>query len=57
MLSSSAAARDVTGAYDRNANAHLVKSLDLDEFTTAGDTLRRFWLELARLPSHAHRSH
>jgi DNA-binding NarL/FixJ family response regulator len=51
VLSSSAAQADVRGAYDRNANAYLVKSLDLDEFTAAVQTLRRFWLEVVRLPS------
>jgi CheY-like chemotaxis protein len=51
VLSSSAAQRDVAGAYDRNANAYLVKSLDLDEFTAAVNTLQRFWLDFASLPS------
>ena len=54
VLSSSAAQKDVQGAYDRNANAYLVKSLHLDEFIDAVQTLRRFWLEVARLPSEPH---
>jgi two-component system response regulator len=51
VLSSSAAQKDVRAAYDRSANAYLVKSLNLDEFIAAVDTLRRFWLEVVRLPS------
>jgi chemotaxis family two-component system response regulator Rcp1 len=49
--SSSAAQKDVTEAYDRNANAYLVKSLDLDEFVGAVQTLRRFWFKVVRLPT------
>jgi hypothetical protein len=44
-------ALDEAGAYDRNANAYLVKSLDLDEFTAAVQTLQRFWLDFAILPT------
>lgn len=51
VLSSSAAQKDVREAYDRNANAYLVKSLDLDEFVGAVQTLRRFWLKVVRLPT------
>jgi two-component system, chemotaxis family, response regulator Rcp1 len=51
VLSSSRAQADVRGAYHRNANAYLVKSLDIDEFVDAVGTLRRFWLEVVRLPS------
>src|SRR6266498_1493754 len=54
VLSSSAAQKDVQGAYDRNAHAYLVKSLHLDEFIDAVQTLRRFWLEVAHLPSQPH---
>jgi two-component system, chemotaxis family, response regulator Rcp1 len=51
VLSSSTAPKDVQAAYDRNANAYLVKSMDLDEFIEAVQTLRRFWLDFVRLPS------
>jgi DNA-binding NarL/FixJ family response regulator len=51
VLSPSDAQTDVRVAYDRNANAYLVKSVDLDEFVDAVQTLRRFWLEVVRLPS------
>jgi chemotaxis family two-component system response regulator Rcp1 len=51
VLSSSAAQKDVHEAYDRNANAYLVKSLDLDEFVGAVQILRRFWLKVVRLPT------
>jgi CheY-like chemotaxis protein len=51
VLSSSAAQKDVREAYDRNANAYLVKSLDLDEFVGAVQALRRFWLKVVRLPT------
>ena len=51
VLSSSGAQKDVQEAYDRNANAYLVKSLDLDEFVGAVQTMRRFWLKVVRLPT------
>jgi CheY-like chemotaxis protein len=51
VLSSSTAQKDVHEAYDRNANAYLVKSLDLDEFVGAVQILRRFWLKVVRLPT------
>jgi two-component system, chemotaxis family, response regulator Rcp1 len=51
VLSSSGAQKDVQQAYDHNANAYLVKSLDLDEFVGAVQALRRFWLKVVRLPS------
>jgi CheY-like chemotaxis protein len=51
VLSSSAAQKDVREAYDRNANAYLVKSLDLDEFVGAVQMPRRFWLKVVRLPT------
>jgi CheY-like chemotaxis protein len=51
VLSSSAAQQDVTDAYDRNANAYMVKALDLDAFIAAVQTLQRFWFDFVRLPS------
>jgi DNA-binding NarL/FixJ family response regulator len=54
VVSSSAAHKDVQRAYDRNANAYLVKSLDLDEFIDAVGTQRHFWLEVVRLRSQPH---
>jgi CheY-like chemotaxis protein len=53
VLSSSAAQKDVQEAYDRNANAYLVKSLDLDEFVGAVQTMRRFWFKVVRLPTRS----
>jgi len=52
MLTTSAAAGDVTACYDRGVNCYVVKPLDLDDFTGLVQAINRFWFEVARLPPH-----
>lgn len=50
ILTSSGASADVVESYERGANAYLTKPADLEEFTTLGETVERFWAEIAELP-------
>lgn len=52
MFSTSSAAADVEGCYERGARAYVVKPIDFDLFRRTLLTLCRFWLGTARLPSH-----
>ena len=51
MLSSSASAADVAACYARGARAYVVKPLDFDGFRRALQSVCRFWLTTARLPT------
>ena len=51
VLTSSAAQQDIEACYARGANAFVVKPQDLDAFKDQSGSIRRFWLEVARLPS------
>ena len=51
VLTSSAAQQDVEACYARGANAFVVKPQDLDAFMDLIGAIRRFWLEVAQLPS------
>jgi CheY-like chemotaxis protein len=51
VLTSSAAQQDVEACYSRGANAFVVKPHDLDAFMDLIGAIRRFWLEVAQLPS------
>ena len=51
VLTSSAARQDVEACYARGANAFVVKPLELDEFMDLIAAIRKFWLEVAQLPS------
>ena len=51
VLTSSAARQDVEDSYARGANAFVVKPQDLDAFMDLIESIRRFWLEVAQLPS------
>jgi CheY-like chemotaxis protein len=51
VLTSSAARQDVEACYARGANAFVVKPLELDAFMDLIEAIRRFWLEVAQLPS------
>jgi len=53
MLTTSASARDVAGAYARGVNGYVVKPLDLDAFTALVQAINTFWFEVARLPPAA----
>jgi chemotaxis family two-component system response regulator Rcp1 len=51
MLTTSAAAHDVSACYDRGVNSYVVKPLDLDDFTSVVRAIDAFWLQTARLPA------
>jgi len=51
VLTSSAARQDVEACYARGANAFVVKPLELDELMDLIAAIRKFWLEVAQLPS------
>ena len=51
MLTTSSAEHDVVACYSRGANCFVVKPLELDEFMELIDSIRDFWLGVARLPS------
>ncbi len=51
VLSTSDAWEDVKAAYERGANAYLVKPRDLPGFFELLGQLRSFWFTAARLPS------
>jgi CheY-like chemotaxis protein len=51
VMSSSGAAEDVAAAYQLNANSYTQKPLEIDQFISVMQTIRRFWLETALLPA------
>jgi len=51
VFSSSAAPKDVTGAYGLGANCYVTKPADLDELFLAISWIDKFWLSSVRLPS------
>jgi two-component system, chemotaxis family, response regulator Rcp1 len=51
VMSSSAAPEDVAAAYRLNANSYTQKPLEIDQFISVLQTIRRFWLETALLPA------
>jgi CheY-like chemotaxis protein len=51
VMSSSAALEDVAAAYRLNANSYTQKPLEIDQFISVMQTIRRFWLETALLPA------
>lgn len=52
VVTTSAAEQDITDAYGAHANAYVTKPMDLDDFIDVAAGVYRFWVELARLPSH-----
>ena len=52
VLSSSVNHTDVERAYRSRANSYLRKPPDLDEFFTALDGVKAFWLKRAVIPAH-----
>jgi CheY-like chemotaxis protein len=51
MLTTSSAEHDIVACYSRGANCFVVKPLELDAFMDLIGAIRKFWLEVARLPS------
>lgn len=53
VFSSSAAPKDVTGAYGLGANCYVTKPADLEELFSAIAWIDKFWLRVVRLPSES----
>lgn len=51
VLSTSASAEDVLGAYQLHANCYITKPVNLDEFITRIHSVEEFWLTVVRLPT------
>jgi two-component system, chemotaxis family, response regulator Rcp1 len=50
VLTTSAAERDLLRTYDLNANAYIVKPLDLDQFIEVVQAIESFWFTVVKLP-------
>ena len=50
VLTTSAAERDLVRTYDLNANAYIVKPLDLDQFIEVVQAIESFWFTVVKLP-------
>jgi CheY-like chemotaxis protein len=50
VLTSSMSSEDVRKAYERHANAYIVKRFNLEELETVFRCLGEFWFEVAALP-------
>jgi chemotaxis family two-component system response regulator Rcp1 len=51
VLSISSSEKDIEESYNLNANCHVTKPLDLNEFIKVFETIQNFWLRTARLPN------
>jgi len=51
VLTSSQAPEDIQTAYDNHANCYIVKPVQLSDFFQVINTLEKFWLHQARLPT------
>ena len=51
VLTTSASEVDVRACYQLYANAYVVKPIDYGEFVSAMESLTRFWMQIAKLPS------
>jgi len=50
VLTTSAAAHDISLAYSLHANGYVVKPVVFEEFVAAMEAIERFWLSTAHLP-------
>ena len=57
ILTTSAADRDVAGAYAAHANSYLVKPLDADRLERMIQDVGRYWLEWNRSPADGELAH
>ena len=51
ILTTSKAEEDVLKSYDLHANCYVTKPVDLDKFITVVQSIDRFWLTIATLPT------
>jgi CheY-like chemotaxis protein len=52
VLTTSSADRDINRSYDLHANCYLIKPVQLDEFIAVVQSIKRFWLQIVKLPNH-----
>lgn len=50
VLTSSQAERDVSEAYNLNANCYITKPVDVNEFIRSITVIASFWLNIAKIP-------
>jgi chemotaxis family two-component system response regulator Rcp1 len=50
ILSISQSEKDIEKSYNLNANCHVTKPLDLNEFIQVFERIQNFWLNTAKLP-------
>jgi CheY-like chemotaxis protein len=50
VMSSSTSDTDVSSAYKLNANCYTIKPLEIDQFISVMESIRRFWFETVVLP-------
>jgi CheY-like chemotaxis protein len=50
ILTSSDAERDISGAYELQANCYITKPVDLDQFITVVRSIEDFWFSIVKLP-------
>ena len=51
VLTTSSADRDIITCYDLHANCYLTKPVQLDEFIAVVQSIKRFWLQIVKLPN------
>ena len=51
ILTTSQAEEDVLRSYDLHANCYVTKPVDLEKFITVVQSIDRFWLTIATLPT------
>lgn len=51
MLTTSSSENDINKALKNNANAYIIKPIDIDEFLKVIVRIQEFWLQIATLPN------
>jgi two-component system, chemotaxis family, response regulator Rcp1 len=50
ILTTSDAQKDIMQTYNMHANCYIIKPMDLDEFMAVMKNLKKFWLNIVKLP-------
>ena len=50
VLTSSSAEKDIAACYALQANAYIIKPVDLDQFVRVVNSIEEFWLTIVKLP-------
>ncbi|HEY1374138.1 MAG TPA: response regulator [Candidatus Binatia bacterium] len=53
VLTTSAAERDILGAYNLHANCYITKPVDLEQFMRVVQSIEDFWLTIVKLPQES----